>query len=270
MEVALCAADDAAVGQHSRVAPRALGKRVLQLPVVIDQPSHARNRAVGRDGDTLAVHPVRIVGPLKRSGIRRAELREMKTVEDLAAGGDPVGLRRQLRRFDERLRALLPHPVAIPFRFAALDVDRVGPDFVDRRGVVFGFGVVLRRGVHSRDGQRPARESLGGPQSRRAGPRRQLGSERRAGRRDRTGQQRRSIRHAAQSSKSCTLSQHALPPVPEQLNGSAAVGGPRFLSLTTLDDFRIRLISRAARHTPGSPVERKTERALLCRLSNFN
>ena len=204
LEVALRAADDAAVGQHPRVAPRAFGKRDLQLPVVIDQPSHAGNRAVGRDGDALARHQVRIVGPPERTGIRRAELREMKTVEDLAAGGDPVGFRRQLRRFDERLRALLPHPVAIPFRFAALDVDRVGPDFVDRRGVVLGFRIVLRRGLHARDGQRPARERLVGPEPRHAGPRRQLGGERRDGR-DRTGQQRKSTHHAPQSSKSFTL-----------------------------------------------------------------
>jgi hypothetical protein len=58
---------------------------------VIDQPSHAGNRAVGRDGDALARHQVRIVGPAERTGIRRAELREMKTVEDLAAGAIQSG-----------------------------------------------------------------------------------------------------------------------------------------------------------------------------------
>ena len=61
----------------------------------------ARNRAVGRDGDTLARHQFRIVGPLKRTGIRCAEFREMQTVEDLAAGGNKIGFRRQApRRFD--------------------------------------------------------------------------------------------------------------------------------------------------------------------------
>ena len=179
----------------------AFGKRDLQLPVVIDQPSHAGNRAVGRDGDALARHQVRIVGRAERTGIRRAELREMKTIEDVAAGGEPVGFRRQLRRFDERPRALLPHPVAIPFRFAALDVDRVGPDFVDGRGVGLGFRIELRRGLHARDGQRPARERLVGPEPRHAGPRRQPGGERRDGR-DRTGQQHKSTHHAPQSSKS--------------------------------------------------------------------
>ena len=39
----------------------------------------------------LARHQVWIVGPPERPRIRRAELGEMKTVEDLAAGGDPVG-----------------------------------------------------------------------------------------------------------------------------------------------------------------------------------
>ena len=152
---------------------------------------------------TPSRHQIRIVGPPERTRIRRAELREMKTVEDLAAGGDPVGFRRQLRRFDEGLRALLPHPVAIPFRFAAFDVDRVSPDFVDRRGVVLGFRIELRRGLHARDGQRPARERLVGPEPRHAGPRRRLGGERRDGR-DRTDQQRKSTRHARQFSKSST------------------------------------------------------------------
>jgi hypothetical protein len=195
LEVALRAADDAAVGQYPRVARRAFGERDLQLPIVIDQPSQARDRAVGRDGDALARHPLRIVGPPEGAGIGGAELGEMKPVEDLAPRGDPVGFRVELRRFDEGLRALLPHPVAIPFRLAALDVDRIGPDFVDGRGVILRFGVVLRRLSHARDGQRPARKRLGGPEPRHAGWRRQLGSERRDAR-DRSGHQRSSTNHA--------------------------------------------------------------------------
>ena len=136
LEVALRAADDGAVRQNAGVAPRALGERDLQLAIVVDQPSHAGNRPVGRDGDTLMRHEVWIVGPAERARVRGPELRQMQAVEDVPPGRNPIGFRFQLRRFNQRLGTLFPHPVAIPGRLATLEIDRIGADFVDRRGVV--------------------------------------------------------------------------------------------------------------------------------------